>query len=356
MPAPLHYVPSVEQPEDGESETIAALTETLMRISATTWAEEERAIRSVHAKGHAVLRGTLEVAPGLPPELAQGLFAQGGRYDVALRLSTSPGDIMDDHVSTPRGLAIKVYGVEGAQLSGSATDTTQDFLFVDGPAFLVATPAKFLANLKLLAATTDKAEGLKRAFSATARGLESVVEAMGGKSSKLISLGGHALTNPLGETYFTQVPSRYGDYIAKFSVAPVSPELTALSDAPVDLADRPNGLRDAVAAHFASAGGVWELRVQLCTDLDAMPVEDASVAWPEADSPYRAVARLTVAPQPSWGADGVAANDAGLAFSPWHGLVAHQPLGGIQRARRPVYAALADERGTRSGCPFHEAA
>ncbi len=36
--------------------------------------------------------------------------------------------------------------------------------------------------------------------------------------------------------------------------------------------------------------------MQLCTDLDAMPVEDASVVWPEDKSPHVAVARITVKP------------------------------------------------------------
>ena len=356
MTTPIRYTPAVESPEADEAETIASLIATMKTITATTFEDEGRAIRGVHAKSHGLLEGELTVLDGLPAELAQGLFAEPGTYRMTLRISTSPGDLMDDHISTPRGIAIKVHGVTGAQLSGNPADATQDFLMVEGPAFLVATPKDFLGNLKLLASTTDKAEGLKRAFSATARGLEAVIETVGGRSDKLISLGGHKLTHPLGETVYTQVPVRYGDHVAKLSLVPVSPELTALKDAPVNLADKPDGLRAAVADHFAGNGGTWELRVQLNTDLAAMPIEDASVAWSEDASPYVAVARLTVAPQPSWDAVKVAAIDDGAAFSPWHGLVAHQPLGGIMRVRKPVYAALQSERSARSGCPFQQAA
>lgn len=351
----VRYSPSVEVLEADEGETADALTATMKSISATTFKDEGHALRSVHAKSHALLDGELTVAGGLPPELAQGLFAAAGTYKAAMRISTSPGDLMDDHVSTPRGLAIKVYGVSGEQLSGSGADSTQNFLLVDGPAFLVATPKAFLGNVKLLASTTDKAERLKRAFSATARGLESLIEAVGGKSGKLVSLGGHKLTNPLGETYYSQVPIRYGDYIAKIAVVPVG-DLAALKDAPVDLAGHKNGLRLAIGEHFATAGGEWEVRVQLCTDLTAMPVEDASVAWPEDASPYVTVARLRAAPQPSWSLDQVKAIDDGMSFTPWHGLAAHRPLGGINRVRKSIYAALASERSTRAGCPFHEGA
>ncbi|MGI4880415.1 MAG: catalase, partial [Janthinobacterium lividum] len=167
--AAVHFTPSVEVPEPDEADTISGLIDAMKTISATTFKDEAKAIRAVHAKSHALLEGELTVLGGLPPELAQGLFAQPGTYKTAMRISTSPGDLMDDHVSTPRGIAIKVYGVEGPQLSNSPADTTQDFLLVDAPAFLAATPKAFLGNVKLLASTTDKAEGLKRAFSATAR-------------------------------------------------------------------------------------------------------------------------------------------------------------------------------------------
>src|SRR5258708_6928935 len=41
-----------------------------------------------------------------------------------MRFSTIPGDILDDSVSTPRGLAIKVIGVEGERLEGSEARST----------------------------------------------------------------------------------------------------------------------------------------------------------------------------------------------------------------------------------------
>ena len=34
------------------------------------------------------------------------------------------------------------------------------------------------------------------------------------------------------------------------------------------------------------------MRVQLCTDPESMPVETASIPWPEDKGPYDAVARL----------------------------------------------------------------
>jgi hypothetical protein len=112
----VRYSPEVEQPEHDESETTQGLIETLRSISEQTLADGGHALRSVHAKAHGILRGELEVTASLPEYLAQGLFAKPGWYPVVMRFSTIPGDILDDSVSTPRGLAIKIIGVEGVRL------------------------------------------------------------------------------------------------------------------------------------------------------------------------------------------------------------------------------------------------
>ena len=135
---------------------------------------------------------------------------------------------------------------------------------------------------------------------------------------------------------------------------PVSPELTALTDQKVDLKNNPDGLREAVNQHFAKHGGIWEMRVQLATDIDKMPVEDATVIWPEALSPYVTVARIEVPAQPAWTEARAAVVDDDMSFSPWHGLAAHRPLGGIMRSRKPAYEMSAGFRARHNGCPMHE--
>jgi len=122
----------------------------------------------------------------------------------------------------------------------------------------------------------------------------------------------------------------------------------------VDLTDKPDGLRAAVVDYFAIHGGEWDLRVQLCTDVEAMPIEDASVRWPEDQSPFVTVARISVPPQFAWSEGRAAEMDDGLSFSPWHGLAAHRPLGSINRVRRLAYAGSAHARSPRGRCPVEE--
>jgi hypothetical protein len=354
--SPVRYSPSVETQEEGEERVGEELVDTLRKISETTFKDRGHADRSVHAKSHGFLQGEMDVTPGAYAVLAQGLFAKSGRYPVVMRFSTLPGDTLDDDISTPRGLAIKVYGVEGERLSGSENDSTQDFVLVNAPAFGAPDGKTFLANLKLLAPTTDRFEGLKKVVSAALQPIEKALDDAGHPSATLSALGGQPETNILGETYYSQVPLRYGDYIAKISVAPVSEGLMALHGAKVDLNDRPNGLREAVVDFFARHGGEWEVRVQLCANLEDMPVENAAKVWSEEHSPYFPVATIRVAPQTAWSEARAEAVDDGMAFSPWHGLAAHQPLGSVMRLRKAAYEMSSHFRAEHNHTPTREPA
>ena len=351
--SPVRYTPELETVAADEDETLAQLKETFGYILDTTSKDYGHAVRSVHAKSHGIAHGTLTVAADLPRALAQGIFAQPGEHEAILRLSTNPGDILDDDIALPRGLALKILGVDGDRLPGSDGETTQDFVMVNGPVFAAPTPKAFLGNLKLFAKTTDRVEGVKKVVATVAGAAERVVEALGGQSSTLIGFGGAKQVHPLGETYYTQTPYRYGDHVAKVALFPVSPGLTSLTGTIVEI-DGPDAIRGAVKRDLIEQGGTWELRVQLNTDLAAMPIEDPTVRWDEAASPFVTVATLVVAPQLAWETGVTEHVDDALSFSPWHGLAAHQPLGGVNRVRRGTYDFSADFRGRFNNCPMHE--
>jgi hypothetical protein len=348
-PIPFHA--DVEQIPVDEAETIHAMQNVFADMAHKVAEAEGHAHRAVHAKGHALVRGKLTVLDNLPPELAQGLFAQPGGYDVLLRWSSPPAEQLPDSVSTPRAVAMKVLNVLGQRLDADKSGHSQDFLMVNGPAFSAPTPKAFLANVKLLAATTNRSETGKKVISAVMRGAEAVLEAVGGESGALKSMGGEPQHHPLGETYFSQTPYLYGGHMAKLSLAPVAPQLTSLDGASIESGD--DAQRNAIAGHFAAEGGEWELRVQLNVDLEQMPIEDASVEWPQELSPFVAVARVRIEPQSSWDAASPQLEDE-TAFDQWNCLAAHRPLGGINRARRDVMKTSREFRSSFNRCPIHE--
>jgi len=350
---PVRFSADVEDVRPDERETIEGLNQTFDKILNTTAKDYGHAVRSVHAKAHGILEGRMRIAEGLPPELAQGLFSKPGEHKVLLRISTNAGDILPDAISLPRGVALKVLDVEGERLPG-AKGTTQDFIMVNGPVFQAKTADKFLGNLKMLASTTDRMEGTKTVVSSVMRGVNTALQAVGIESTKIASLGGAPNVDPLGETYYSVTPFRYGDYIAKFSLAPVAPALLARKDQEIDAKDRPDAIRETLRDEMRDIDGVWEFRVQLCRDLEKQPIEDPTVQWDEAEAPFQTVATITVPRQDSWDSARVQEVDERMHFMVWTGLAAHRPLGNINRARKDTYQHSADFRAGFNHCPMHE--
>ena len=143
---------------------------------------------------------------------------------------------------------------------------------------------------------------------------------------------------------------RWGGYFGKVALVPVSENLVKLHGKHLPHASEWNALRDEFSRFFKEeAEAVWELRVQLCTDLETMPVEDAHTEWSEKESPYLAVATLTAKTQEIYSDERRVFVDEKLSFNPWHALAAHRPLGNINRARFQAYAMSSKFRTDREG-------
>ena len=71
-------------------------------------------------------------------------------------------------------------------------------------------------------------------------------------------------------------------------------------------------------------------------------IENAAKAWSEQEFPFVEVARINIRPVK----ESKELVDAckSLVFTPWHALAAHEPLGGINRLRKPVYSKSAEFR------------
>ena len=340
----VRYAPDIERVAPDEANTIAGIVASMTHESEITAERYKHAVRASHAKSHGLMKGELRVLDGLPAALRQGLFATPATFPVAVRMAVGPGELLSDAVSTHRGMAIKVFGATGAKLPGHEADT-QDFVLATGPAFPQSDAAGFLKAMKGLEGATSRSEGFKQAVSTAAR----VTNAAIGQASGTLDFFGHPPIPPLADTYYSQAALRYGDHVAKIAVAPVTPALVALADTNLDVKAAPDAFRHSVIDFLKREGAEFELRVQLCTDLDSMPVENAAKAWAEADSPYVAVARLTLPPQDAYGAARQAFMDDVMSFRPSHSLEAHRPLGSLMRARLATYPQLSAFRHGRNG-------
>jgi hypothetical protein len=150
--------------------------------------------------------------------------------------------------------------------------------------------------------------------------------------------------SPLEASYDSCVPYLLGEGQAvKYGVRPRSDRST-----PIPRRPGPDYLREALESRLAEEDVEFDVCVQLQTDSFRMPIEDASVVWPETLSPFRPVARLRL-PRQRIDAPGQRRFADVLSFNPWHTTAEHRPLGNQNRARRRIYMELSRLRQAMNG-------
>ena len=333
----VRYSDSVEVLQQEEEELTEKIIASMGRMNRDHYDLHRHAVRDAHAKSHGVLTGTLTVYGGLPDHLRQGVFAEPGSHPIVVRFSSASSDILSDRVPVLRGMAIKMMGVEGPQVLPENRDAkTQDWLLVNHPVI----PFGDISSYWKIQNFTEKremgSEFARKVTGEVLRGVSLVLDKVGTGNESIRALA-TPNTHLLGETFHSMAALRFGDYIAKFSVAPLSPEVRHLTGQPLGADPAHSAMRDLVVAFFEQSPAEFELRAQLCTDLSLMPVEDASIRWSESASPHQPIARITLPRQAAYSpARRVYADDV-LSFNPWHCIEAHRPLGSIMRVRRKAY-------------------
>ncbi|MGM7647698.1 catalase family protein [Nocardia sp. JW2] len=349
----LRYRDDLEQPRADEERDIDRIIAVLRTNNERAFRKYKRGLRDAHAKSHGILRGELTVHAGLRPELAQGMFARPATYPVIARLSSTSGAIRSDQLRGVRGLGIKVLGVHGPRALPDDDATTQDFIMVTHREFLFADAHAYLTKgmptAWVLARLPDTA---LRVGSDLMAALDThVLRRLGKGVPPNLAVFVAPNTHILGETFYTSAPLRHGDYVAKLLYAPVSPEVVALQGRPIPTSAGVNAHQNSVIDFFANHGATYELRAQLCTNVTSMPIEDATVDWPETESAHQTVATLRFDRQDPYTPQRRAYGDEVLSFNSWRGLDAHRPLGSINRLKKRVYEASSNYRHDVGNAP-----
>jgi len=326
---------------EGESGQIAEI------ISLTTKLLEDRygtglARRGVHPKDHGCLEAKFTVNPDIPEAYRVGVLAKPGQsYDTWIRFSNATGritpDVAPNGAATSRGMAIKLMGIkEGTTLLGEAGAKTQDFLLINQNRFAFANVADYLEVTKLQLKHHDKNELIfPDLFKLPSPGLA--------ETGKIVTqIARTPLGNPLDTPYFSASPFLFGkDKVAKFAVKPREPGNT-----PVPTNPSPNYLREALKKSLDEKDGkpaVFDFQVQIRSS-DAQSIENASADWEDKPpSAFQNVATITIDRQDFDNPLRITECEH-LVFTPWHGLVEFQPIGGINRLRLGVYNASAKYR------------
>ena len=290
-----------------------------------------QAKRGQHSKHHGCVAAIFRVRDDVPAELRNGVFASPREYPAWVRFSN--GRQRDDRHADAHGMAIKLLDVVGPKLiEGHEQELAQDFVLVDHETFFTGDPSLYA----LVNQATLGRHGLLVRLALWTR----LILCHPFLVLRMRAFIANRPTSPLGCAYFSTTPYRLNQHRVKYVTKP----RTICENLPLQSAD---GLADALATTLERKAMVFDFGVDVQTDADAQPIEDPTICWSELDGARREwLAELIIPRQAVNRAAPLAEN---LAFSPWHALKAHEPLGYINRARLPVYRAMARQRHTLNG-------
>ena len=320
-----------------------------------------RAVRGAHAKSFGLAKAEVEILADLPTEYAQGVYAEPGDHGALIRFSSTSGHLGTDALLGPGlGLGIKIFEVDGPKLVEDEPDsTTFDLVLKNNPIFISNTARHYLfiediGNNAQSYLARGKA-GLHELLSdvLTGKGRLPQQDWAWDELFAIVRLATQTpARNPLLSTYWTMGAVRHGDYVAKIRIAPAAESATHAIHREIDLASGPEVFGPTLVDELGASAFDFDLQVQLCTDLNAMPVNVLTVEWPEKLSPFVTVGRLHLPRQDISGPENFEKGDA-LAFNQWRVTSDHRPLGEIMQVRR-IYSASAKIRRTLNHQPQTE--
>lgn len=334
-------VSAQEQIPAGEAAMTQDIIQTAIRI-VDQHREPTRYLRDAHAKAHGCVQAQVSVASDLDPALRQGVFSEPGKtWQAWMRLSNGNAYPQFDNLKDARGMAIKLLGVPGDQLLPSQQGRgEQDFVMFNHANFFVSDVAEYRQNV------AAQADGKK--VMAFLPGWDPRQWQVRHLFIALATLS-EAPPSPLLTTYFSVSPYKFGNLNAKFRVTPEAGTCPAYTP-PAQNRDVPNFLRSALYQQLSTdrQPACFALQIQTQDATRYMPIEDTSVQWKESDAPFQTVAHIQVPAQDFDTPEQNLMCD-NLSFSPWHGIEAHRPIGGINRLRKAVYEAVSAYRLERNG-------
>jgi hypothetical protein len=348
----VRYSSDVERADPGFDRSVQTVLDNMRRHTERSVEAEGIgvAVRDAHAKGYGLARGEVEILEGLPDAYGQGIYAGPGRHEAMVRFSNGTAHTgADRFLSATCGIGLKIFDIDGpTMLEDEPNSRTFDYVMINNPTFFVNTVEHYLfiqgliLQIGIVPPAGESADEKQRRLYrflhdwVTGGGSLPPEEWAWKELGAFLSLAQIKFVNPLLSTYWTMGAVRHGDYIAKVRVAPDQAFAHRVMRRTLGVDSADEVFRPALVAELRERPYDFEIQVQLCTDLDHMPVEDVTVRWSETLSPFVTVARLSLPQQDISGPDNLARMDA-TSMTPWRVTEEHRPLGNIMRTRKEVY-------------------
>jgi catalase len=296
--------------------------------------------RQQHPKSHGLVKGEFIIEPNLPENLKIGVFQQE-KYEILVRFSNGSNDRQDGHllpdtVADARGMAIKLVN------AGENNTSEQDFVTINHPIMFVKDVQGYL-DLGLIRRAIKEGKIVIEPGKVpeVPEELQEKFQNISYSFPILEKMKAKVTTSPLDIIYWSTTPYKWGDRAIKFQVVPQQTQTFI----PENAQDKENYLREAMKQYLRDRDAYFDFKVQLQSNAQTMPIEDPTKEWAESESPFIKVATIKIFKQ-DFDTDAIKKQDESMSFSPWHCLPEHQPLGGVNRARKRVYDELSKKRNT----------
>ena len=288
--------------------------------------------RGFHAKTILnVPRAVVHCGDAIPSTLQVGIFQPDREYPAVVRFSSSLSDVQPDANRQGHGIAFRITAPEGIH----------DVLLSDSPASHARDAEQFMA---LADALTSRRRVATIARLVRRVGLREAVRML----YVVLSTSTANMASVATVPYWSRTPFSFRGAAARLVLKPRDRRrIAAAGSGPGPGGPGPDYLGNELRQRLTVGDVEFDLAGQLYVDGERTPIEDGSVEWLERDSPPIHLARLTMPRQDLTSPDAqrqAAAIDQ-IAFTPWNVVGEIQPLGSLNRARKPVYLASARERG-----------
>lgn len=285
--------------------------------------------RDAHAKCIGLLKAYFIVDKNLPDEYKVGIFNEYKTYPAIIRVSNSNPKIKSDKYRDFRGFSIKVLNVHGNKCTKDEK-YTQDFLFINNEIMPIGTLKLFHDVIYYTTKLNPIILGTKFIFNGNFKAIFNSLKNMKHE------------TSPLDVKYYSTTPYMFGDKKVKYALIPKSIYKSTL---PKKLT--PNYLTDNMQKHLKSNEGVFDFMIQIQTNDNEMPLNDASVKWDEKKSPFIKLGQIKIPAQVFTTRQRYDLAEI-LSFSPGHSLLDHRPIGDINIARIKIYEEMSKFRHNRN--------
>ncbi len=315
---------------DGDLTTVTKrLKEMFVEMGQKTRIErgQKPAERAVFRKQHGIAYGNFVINKDIDESFKQGIFA-GDSYECVIRFSSDTTPTSPDIHST-LGVGLKLFGVEGPKLLGEGTNA--DFIFQNIDRFFASDANQMCSFTSAGVIDKDYDSYINKHPE-----LGEILKAMTKEEASVLSA-----------KYWAILPFKLGDnQIVKYRLVPEN----TYKGVPFD---ENNYLAIDLERRLLKEETTFRFEIQLRTNDETMPLDDAQVVWNEEESPYICIAKLHI-PKQDVANIGQAEFGTNLAFNIWRILPEHEPLGSIAAVRKVVYAASAEVRHQANGQQLQE--